>query len=148
MATPSLWQRRVFATLPVLYGALVLGFLPWAGLPVPVVPDVVTVYGIGVLFADLCTAAMLGRQFGTHRRPALLLLTCAYLFSAGMVLGYTLSFNDAITPGRLFGTEHTAAALFLALRLGPALLFVAAVAAETRSAAGRWKASPRPLYLA
>ena len=107
MATPSLWQRRVFATLPVLYGALVLGFLPWAGLPVPVVPDVVTVYGIGVLFADLCTAAMLGRQFVTHRRPALLLLTCGYLFSAGMVLGYTLSFEGALGPSRLFGTDRS-----------------------------------------
>ena len=148
MTTPTLWQRRVFAALPVLYGALVLGFLPWAERAVPVVPTVVCVYGIGVLFADLCTAAMLGRQFMTHGRPALLLLACAYLFSAVMVLGYTLSFNDAIRPGRLFGTEHTAAALFLALRLGPALLFVAAVAAETRAAASRWKASPRQLYLA
>ncbi|HEY0340783.1 MAG TPA: ATP-binding protein [Steroidobacteraceae bacterium] len=147
MTTPSLSQRRVFATLPVLYGALVLGFVPWADQAVPVVPTLVGVYGIGVLFADLCTAAMLGRQFVTHRRPALLLLTCAYLFSAGMVLAYTLSFSDALRPGRLFGTQYTAGALFLALRLGPALLFVAAVAAETRSAS-RWQASPRQLYLA
>jgi signal transduction histidine kinase/CheY-like chemotaxis protein len=146
MAIPSLWQRRVFATLPILYGALVLGFLPWAGLPVPVVPDVVTVYGLGVLFADLCTAAMLGRLFDTHRRPALLLLTCGYLFSAGMVLGYTLSFNGAIGPSRLFGTDDTAGAMFLALRLGPALLFVAAVAAETRSARSRWQPTLRQLY--
>ena len=73
MATPTLWQRRVFATLPILYGALVLGFLPWADRAVPVVPNVVGVYGIGVLFADLCTVIMLGRQFVTHRRPALLL---------------------------------------------------------------------------
>jgi signal transduction histidine kinase/CheY-like chemotaxis protein len=148
MTTPTLWQRRVFAALPILYCALVLGFLPWAERPVPVVPVVVGVFGIGVLFADLCTAAMLGRQFVAHGRPALLLLTCAYLFSAGMVLAYTLSFNDAIRPGRLFGTEHTAAALFLALRLGPALLFVAAVATETRAPASRWKGSPRQLYLA
>ena len=148
MATPSLWQRRVFATLPVLYGALVLGFLPWADLPVPVVPDVVTVYGIGVLFADLCTAAMLGRQFVTHRRPALLLLTCGYLFSAGMVLGYTLSFNGALGPSRLFGTDYTAGGMFLALRLGPALLFVAAVAAETRAATSHWQPTLRQLYLA
>ena len=148
MATPSLWQRRVFATLPVLYGALVLGFLPWADLPVPVVPNVVTVYGIGVLFADLCTAAMLGRQFVTHRRPALLLLTCGYLFSAGMVLGYTLSFNGALGPNRLFGTDYTAGGMFLALRLGPALLFVAAVAAETRAATSHWQPTLRQLYLA
>ena len=117
MAIPSIWQRRVFATLPVLYGALVLGFLPWARWPVPVVPDVVTVYGLGVLFADLCTAAMLGRQFVQHRRPALLLLTCGYLFSALMVLGYTLSFNGAVGSSRVFGTDFTAGGMFLALRL-------------------------------
>lgn len=148
MTTPTLWQLRVFAALPVLYGALVLGFLPWAGRPVPVVPDVVSVYGIGVLFADLCTAAMLGRQFVTHRRPALVLLSCGYLFSTGMVLGYTLSFDDAIVPGRFFGTEDTAGALFLALRLGPALLLLAAVVAETRTATTRRQPSVWQLYLA
>jgi signal transduction histidine kinase/CheY-like chemotaxis protein len=148
MAIPSLWQRRVFATLPVLYGALVLGFLPWARWPVPVVPDVVTVYGLGVLFADLCTAAMLGRQFVQHRRPALLLLTCGYLFSALMVLGYTLSFNGAVGSSRVFGTDFTAGGMFLALRLGPAVLFVAAVAAETRSARSHWQPTLRQLYLA
>src|SRR6202012_1116347 len=70
-------------------------------------------------------------QFVTHRRPALLLLTCAYLFSALMVLAYTLSFNDAIRAGRLFGTPYSAG--------GPA---------EPRVPGSRWRGSPRQLYLA
>ena len=144
---PSLWQRRIFATLPVLYGALVLGFLPWAGRAVPVVPNVVGVYGIGVLFADLCTVAMLGRLFVTDRRPALLWLTCGYLFSAGAALAYTLSFNGAIFPGRFFGTDLTPGTLFLVLRLGPAALFVAAIGAESRAASNPWQPTPRQLYL-
>lgn len=148
MATPTLWQRRVFATLPVLYGALLLGFLPWADRAVPVVPNVVGVYGIGVVFADLCTVIMLGRQFVTHRRPALLLLTCGYLFSAGLVLAYTLSFNGAIGAGRIYGTDYTASALFLAMRLAPAILFVAAVAAESRSASSHWQPTVMQLCLA
>jgi signal transduction histidine kinase/CheY-like chemotaxis protein len=148
MATPTLWQRRVFATLPVLYGALLLGFLPWADRAVPVVPNVVGVFGIGVLFADLCTVIMLGRQFVTHRRPALLLLTCGYLFSAGLVLAYTLSFNGAIGVGRVYGTDHTAAALFLSMRLAPAMLFVAAIAAESRSASSPWQPTLGQLCLA
>src|SRR5579862_7472221 len=120
MATPTLWQRRVFATLPILYCALVLGFLPWADRSVPMVPNVIGVYGIGVLFADLCTVAMLGRQFAEQRRPALLLLACGYLFSACAVLAYTLSFSGAIVPGRFFGNNFTAGTLFLVGRMGPA----------------------------
>jgi len=69
-------QRRIFAVLSVLYGALVLGFLPWADHAVPVAPTVVGVYGIGILFADLCTVAMLVRQYTAQRRPAFLLLIC------------------------------------------------------------------------
>jgi signal transduction histidine kinase/ActR/RegA family two-component response regulator len=144
---PGLWQRRIFATLPVLYGALVLGFLPWADRTVPVVPNVVGVYGIGVLFADLCTVAMLGRLFVTDRRPALLWLTCGYLFSAGGALAYTLSFNGAIFPGRFFGTDLTPGTLFLVLRLGPAALFVAAIGAESRAASSHWHPTLRQLYL-
>ena len=144
---PSLLQRRIFATLPVLYGALVLGFLPWADRAVPIVPNVVGVYGIGVLFADLCTVAMLGRLFVTDRRPALLWLTCGYLFSACAALAYTLSFNGAIIPGRFFGTDLTPGTLFLVLRLGPAALFVAAIGAESRAASSHWQPTPRQLYL-
>ena len=112
------------------------------------VPNVIGVYGIGVLFADLCTVAMLGRQFATQRRPALLLLTCGYLFSACAVLAYTLSFNGAIVPGRFFGTDFTAGTVFLVLRMGPAALFVAAVGAESRAASSGWRPTSRHLYLA
>jgi len=145
---PSPWQRRLFATLPILYGALLLGFLPWADRAVPMAPNVIGVYGISVSFADLCTVAMLGRQFAIRRRPALLLLTCGYLFSAVVVLAYTLSFGGAIFPGRFFGTDFTAGTLFLALRIGPAALFVAAVAAESRAATSHWQPTVRQLCVA
>ena len=145
--SPSPLQRRVFAILSILYGALVLGFLPWAERAVPVAPNVVGVYGIGILFADLCTVAMLARQYSTHRRPSLLVLVCAYLFSAGLVLAYTLSFNGALGAPRLFGTEYTAGLLFLALRLGTALLFIVAVGVESRTDPSRRGRPLWPLYL-
>jgi len=145
--SPTPLQRRVFAILSVLYGALVLGFLPWAGRAVAVAPNVVGVYGIGILFADLCTVAMLARQYTAHRRPALLVLVCAYLFSAGLVLSYTLSFNGALGAARFFGTEYTAGLLFLALRLGTALLFVLAVGVESRTAASHKHRPMWPLYV-
>ncbi len=141
-------QRRIFALLSVLYGALVLGFLPWADRGVPVAPTVVGVYGIGILFADLCTVAMLVRQYAAQRRPALLLLICAYLFSAGMVLAYTLSFNGALGEDRLFGNQYTAGLLFLALRLGTALLVATAVAVESRTTSPRRTLSMKPMYVA
>jgi signal transduction histidine kinase/CheY-like chemotaxis protein len=139
-------QRRIFALLSILYGALVLGFLPWADRAVPVAPNVVGVYGVGIFFADLCTVVMLVRQYSTQRRPALLMLLAAYLFSAGVVLAYTLSFNGALDSGRFFGDDYTAGMLFLALRLGTALLFVAAVILESRVEPGRPRRTLRPLY--
>jgi signal transduction histidine kinase/ActR/RegA family two-component response regulator len=145
--SPSPLQRRVFATLSILYGAVVLGFLPWAERAVPVAPNVVGVYGIGILFADLCTVAMLARQYSVHRRPSLLVLVCAYLFSAGLVLAYTLSFNGALGAARFFGTEFTAGLLFLALRLGTALLFILAVGVESRTDPSRRRRPMWPLYL-
>jgi signal transduction histidine kinase/ActR/RegA family two-component response regulator len=145
--SPTPFHRRVFAILSILYGALLLGFLPWAERAVPVAPNVVGVYGIGILFADLCTVAMLARQYATHRRPALLVLVCAYLFSAGLVLAYTLSFNGALGGARLFGNESTAGVLFLALRLGTALLLVLAVGVESRTDPGRRRRPMWPLYL-
>ena len=145
---PSPWQRLLFATLPILYGALLLGFLPWADRAIPRAPNVIGVYGIGVLIADLCTVVMLGRQFVSQRRPALLLLTCGYLFGAGAVLAYTLSFTGAIIPGRFFGSDFTAGPLFLLARMGPAALFVAAVAAESRAASTHWQPTLRQLCLA
>lgn len=148
MSIPSPWQRRLFATLPVLYGALVLGFLPSADRSIPWAPNVIGVYGIGVLIADLCTVAMLARQFAGQRRPALLLLTCGYLFSAGAVLAYTLSFSGAIVPGRFFGSDFTAGPLFLMARMGPAALFIAAVAAESQAASSQWRPTLRHLCLA
>ena len=145
--SPSPLQRRVFALLSVLYGALVLGFLPWAERAVPVAPNVVGVYGIGILFADLCTVAMLARQYVVHGRRALLVLVCAYLFSAGIVLAYTLSFNGALGVTRIFGNEYTAGVLFLALRLGTALLFILAVGVESRTSPTHRRGSMLPLYL-
>ena len=145
--SPSPLQRRVFAILSVLYGALVLGFLPWAERAVPVAPNVVGVYGIGILFADLCTVAMLARQYSVHRRPSLLVLVCAYLFSAGLVLAYTLSFNGALGVARFYGTEYTAGFLFLALRLGTALLFILAVGVESCTDPSHRQRPMWPLYL-
>ena len=145
---PRPWLRWLFATLPILYGALLLGFLPWADRAVPRVANVIGVYGFGVLFADLCTVAMLGRQFAAQRRPALLLLTCGYLFSACAVLAYTLSFSGAIVPGRFFGSDFSAGTLFLVARMGPAALFVAAIGAESRAGTSSWRPSLRDMCLA
>ena len=147
-SVPRPWLRWLFATLPILYGALLLGFLPWADRAVPRVSNVIGVYGFGVVFADLCTVAMLGRQFAAQRRPALLLLTCGYLFSACAVLAYTLSFSDAIVPGRFFGNDFSAGTLFLAARMGPAVLFVAAIGAESRAGSSSWRPTLREMCLA
>jgi hypothetical protein len=148
MATPSLWQRRVFATLPILYGALRAGLSSLGGPPVPVVPNVIGVYGIGVLFADLCTAAMLGRQFASRNGAR---VAAAHLRLPVQRLEWCWLHPELQRRCRrrtALWNDYTAGGMFLALRLGPAVLFVAAVAAESRAATSRWQPTLRQLYLA
>src|SRR6185436_6651530 len=81
---PSDVERRVFGALPVVYALLLLGVLPVATLPSVVNPYVATVSAGGVLFADICTALLLGSEYRRRGDPALVYLTCAYFYSAVM----------------------------------------------------------------
>ena len=53
-------QLRSFALLSVLYAALTAAAVLSANVPALAEPKIVVVYGIAILVADLCTAALLG----------------------------------------------------------------------------------------
>jgi len=131
---PSPAQLRVFALLALLYGGLTLALLPWSHVPGPRLPEVIAACNGCIALADLCTAALLGREFLRQPRPALLLLACAYVFSGIMALLHLAVFPGALFAERLFGNPQTTAWLFIFWRLGTGLLFLATVLLARRPA--------------
>ena len=131
--SPSPAQLRSFALLSILYAAVTVAVIPWASAPGPADPNIVVVYGIGILVADLCTAALLGALYRGSGRAAFLILTCAYLYGALMAAAHMATFPGALYAEPLFGGAQTVAWLFLAWRLGAALLFLAAVLQAART---------------
>jgi signal transduction histidine kinase/CheY-like chemotaxis protein len=94
----------------------------------------VVVYGSGILIADLCTALMLGALYRGRARTAHLLLACAYLYSGLMAAAHMATFPGALFERPLIGDQQTVGWLFLAWRLGTAILFLAALLLAGRSA--------------
>ena len=134
---PSPAQIRSFGLLSILYAVITMAVIPLATAPAPADPKIVVVYGIGILVADLCTAALLGALYSSSGRPALLVLTCAYLYGGLMAGAHMATFPGALDARPLFGGEQTVAWLFVAWRLGMAGLFLAAVVLAARGAPPR-----------
>ena len=129
---PSAAQVRIFWLLSLLYVAITLAMIPYAPESGPADPRIVVVYGIGIMVAHACTAALLGALYRNTGRPALLILTAAYLFSALMAGAYILTFPGALAWRPAFGGLQTVAWLFLAWRVGTGALILAAVVVEAK----------------
>jgi signal transduction histidine kinase/CheY-like chemotaxis protein len=129
---PNAAQLRSFGLLSMLYAAITVAVIPWAAGAGPADPKIVVVYGIAIVVADLCTAALLGALYRSSGRPALLVLTCAYLYGGLMAGAHMATFPGALEERALFGGEQTVAWLFLAWRLGMAGLLLGAVVVAAR----------------
>lgn len=131
--SPTPAQLRSFALLSLMYAAITIAIVPYAGESGPADPGIVVVYGIGILVADLCTAALLGALYRDCGRAPLLILTCAYLYGGLMAGAHMLTFPGALREEPVFGGWQTVGWLFVAWRIGAALLFLAAVLQAGRS---------------
>src|SRR4051812_44303100 len=100
---PSPAERQAFLLLALLYAALAALILPWAQAPGARVPQIIAVSNVGITLADLCTALVLGHEFRRTGRPAVLVLVCAYLFSAVMAALQAAAFPGAVFETPLFG---------------------------------------------
>jgi signal transduction histidine kinase/CheY-like chemotaxis protein len=130
-------QLRSFGLLSVLYAALTAAVVLSANVPAVAEPKIVVVYGIAILVADLCTAALLGALYRSNGRPALLLLTCAYLYGGLMAGAHMAAYPGALQQEPFFGGQQTVAWLFGAWRTGMAALLLAAVAVASRGVPAR-----------
>ena len=111
----------------ILVSALVFAAAaPFATLPLPPLPAFLPIYQSALVINDLITAVLLFGQFGILRSRALLVLACAYLFSAAMAVSHLLSFPGLFSTGGLFGAgPQTTAWLYFLWHGGFPLLVIA-----------------------
>jgi hypothetical protein len=135
-ATPA--QRRTVAVVCVAYAVIALALVPFASRPWLAVPQVTGVYATTVFITDICTFVLLAAQFRASGARWLLVLSCAYLYSALMALLHFLTFPGAIVPdGPVLGEAQTVGWLYLLWSLGFVGLLFAAVLGAPRTPATR-----------
>lgn len=102
--SPSLAQRRLALGIVVF---LAIAFLIMAGplstLQLPQIPAFIPVYATAMLVFDSLTAILLFAHFSILRSRALLVLSGGYLFTALIVVPWTLTFPGVFAPGGLLG---------------------------------------------
>ena len=109
-----------------------LALLPFAKVPLPKLLAFIPAYQIALVANDAITAALLYRDFEVLRTRRVMLVACAYLFSAVMAVVHALSF-----PGLFGGGAQTTAWLYMFWHAGfPALIMAYAI--------GEPEAKPRP----
>ncbi|HWI37412.1 MAG TPA: ATP-binding protein [Burkholderiales bacterium] len=124
---PSNAQLHTFAALTLVYVAITIAVIPFAHEPGPADPHIAVAYGSGILMADLCTALLLGTLYRATGRAPLLILTCAYFYGALMAALHMAAFPGALPSQVAFHSAQAVGWLYIAWRLGMALLFLAAV---------------------
>jgi signal transduction histidine kinase/CheY-like chemotaxis protein len=112
-------QRRMALLALAAYVALLLAIAPFAHLHGPAMPQIVAVFTTGIIVSDLATAFLLLRQLSTTPAWSLLLIGCAYLYSAPMGVAHLLTFPGALLPDRpVVGHDQLAHYVFNIWRFG------------------------------
>jgi len=100
---PTAGQRRLAYTVAIiLLVVFVLGAL-FKDIQLPRVDAFIPILQTAILFNDVITAALLYSQFIIVGHLALLILASGYIFSALMVIPYTLTFPGVFAPTGLLG---------------------------------------------
>jgi signal transduction histidine kinase len=113
---PNQWRAAVIVVLLSL--VLFLVAAPVAKMPLAPVPAFLPIYGSALLVLHLITMTLLLGQYSILRSRALLVLACAYLFSALMTIAHALSFPGLFAPGGLLGGGQTTAWLYFLWHAG------------------------------
>jgi len=124
-------ERRTVIAMMVGYVALMLIVLPWATVQGPALPTSVAVFTTGMVVAELATVFLLAGQIYREPDTSILLIACAYLYSALMATAHILTFPGAIIPGEpVFGGIQLTSYVYNAWRIGFAALILAAMLME------------------
>src|SRR6195256_692784 len=103
--SPGLAQRRL--ALAVVLALLLAFFItevgPLSTIQLGRIDAFVPAYATAMFVNDSITAVLLFAQFSILRSRALLAIASGYLFTAFMLIPWTLTFPDIFTPGGLLG---------------------------------------------
>lgn len=123
--------RAAFGLI-VAFAAVAISLLPFAKVPGPEMPGINGVFSAVVFVAEISIGFLLFVRFREQRVRSLLLLGCAYLFSAMMAVLYVLTFPGALMIGRpVLGTPQSVSWIFVVWIFGFASLVLVAVASAT-----------------
>jgi len=124
---PADRQQRRRAALVLLLSVLLFGALvPFVRTHLAPLPAFIPLYESALLINDTITAALLFGQYRILRSRALMVLACAYLYTALMTAIHALTFPGVFAPTGLLGAgPQTTAALYVFWHAGFPLFVLA-----------------------
>jgi signal transduction histidine kinase/CheY-like chemotaxis protein len=128
-------QRRAGA-VALLALAVFATLAPWCTLQLPAVPAFIPVYEASLVLVDLITAVLLFGQYRILRSRSLLVLGCAYFFTATMAVAHALSFPGLFAADGLLGAGKQSTAWIYMFWHGGYPIFVLGYALMKKSAGG------------
>jgi signal transduction histidine kinase len=130
-------KRLAIGIVAGLIVALYLVLGPFGGMQLGAVRSFVAVYTTAMFMTDSITAILLYTQFSVLRSRAILIIASGYLFTALLIVPYTLAFPGVLAPEGLVGDMQTSARLYLLWHCGFPL-FVIAYALMKEDDASNW----------
>jgi membrane-associated sensor protein len=115
------------------YAIFALAVIPFAQNPGPKVPAIILLFGATVFATELPTSLLLFVRFRANPHWSLLILGSAFLYSALMVVLYTLMFPGAVLTDQTLigGSRQASSYIFVFWVVGFALLSFVSVIFET-----------------
>src|SRR6266481_2733742 len=111
--SPTHRQTRWAIAVGVCQVAALALLGPFAKTQLPEINAFIPAFGGVILVTCLVTSVLLFSQFAIYRLRALVVLACGYLFSALIIIPYTLTFPGAFSPTGLLGAGlQTTASLY------------------------------------
>src|SRR5262245_42447529 len=106
------------------YAIFALAVIPFAGYPGPKAPAISLLFGATVFATELPTSLLLFVRFRANPHWSLLILGSAFLYSALMVVPYTLTYPGAVLTDETLvgGSQQAPPYLFVFWAIGFALL--------------------------
>jgi PAS domain S-box-containing protein len=102
-ASPGQSDLRIAVAAVLVSAAFFFAAVPFARHPLPPLWAFIPAYESALVLSDLVTAVLLFAQFSILRSRALLVLACAYLFTAFIVVAHALTFPGVFSTTGLLG---------------------------------------------
>jgi signal transduction histidine kinase len=141
---PSQAERRLAVTFAL---GIIVGFFIIVGLsdnhPHPI-PGFVLAFSTAMFVCDVITAILLFAQFSILRSPALLVIANGYVFTALILIPYTLTFPGVLGSESLIGGLQSPAGLYVVWHSGfPAFVIAYALLKDADRRKTSWRIAGR-----